>query len=271
MISIITSIHNQLAMNRLFYQSIREFTHFPFELIIIDNASTDGSSEFFESVGATVIKTNANYSYPYCQNRGLKAAKNEWLAFLDNDIIVSPAWDRHIIESMVLNELEIATACGLEGLENSTATKKLRNKWEKLRSLLSLTGNFEYALKLTHTLMYKDWVEFCRRRYEDFQHEIKIGFVGNAVMINKMALQKIGLWDERIQAGDYDLFLRTMERHQQKGDIKPVHVCLDTYVHHFIKLPRKDNPPVFTDENNLISLHEKWGAKTKKYLSVFEE
>ena len=271
MISIITAVHNQLAMNKIFYKSIRDYTHYPFELIIIDNTSTDGSAEFFESVGATVIRTNANYSYPYCQNLGIEAAKQEWLAFLNNDIIVSPAWDRHIIESMVLNELEIATACGLEGLENWTATKKLRRKWNKIRLLLSVTGNFEFSLKLVHKLMYHNWIEFTRRRYENFRHEVKLGFVGNTVMINRKAIDKVGLWDERIQAGDYDLFLRTMERHQQKGDIKPIHVCLDSYVHHYIKLTRKDKPPVFTDVNNLISLHEKWGGKSKKYLSLLND
>ena len=37
MISIITAIYNQLAMNRIFYDSIVETTDSEFELIIIDN------------------------------------------------------------------------------------------------------------------------------------------------------------------------------------------------------------------------------------------
>jgi glycosyltransferase involved in cell wall biosynthesis len=270
-ISIITAIHNQLAMNKIFYKSIRDYTHYPFELIIIDNASTDGSAEFFESVGATVVRTNANYSYPYCQNRGMEMAKYDWLAFLNNDIIVSPSWDRHIIESMVLNGLEIATACGLERIEYSTATKKLRRKWENIRLILSTAGHSEFILKLAHKLMYGDWEKFTRHRYENFQHEVKLGMIGNTVMLNRKAITKVGFWDEHIQDADYDLFLRAMERHQDKGDIRPIHVCLDSYVHHYMYLTREDQPPVYTDINNLIPLHEKWGVKSKRYLSLFNE
>src|SRR5947208_13580 len=72
MISIITAVYNQLAVNRLFVENLRRYTHHPYELIIIDNGSTDGSAEFFEQQGATVIRNGANYSYPHCQNQGIK-------------------------------------------------------------------------------------------------------------------------------------------------------------------------------------------------------
>lgn len=48
MISIITSIYNQRSMNELFYKSLIENTHNHFELIVVDNKSTDGSAEFFQ-------------------------------------------------------------------------------------------------------------------------------------------------------------------------------------------------------------------------------
>ena len=41
MISIITAVHNQLAMNKLFVESLHKYSTMPFELIIIDNASSD--------------------------------------------------------------------------------------------------------------------------------------------------------------------------------------------------------------------------------------
>ncbi|MEP6952168.1 MAG: glycosyltransferase [Ginsengibacter sp.] len=48
MISILTSVHNQLDMNKLFYETLKKNTSLPFELIVIDNNSTDGSREFFK-------------------------------------------------------------------------------------------------------------------------------------------------------------------------------------------------------------------------------
>jgi glycosyltransferase involved in cell wall biosynthesis len=50
MISIITAVHNQLAMNKLFMQSLRKYSAMDFELIIIDNASTDGSADFLKQL-----------------------------------------------------------------------------------------------------------------------------------------------------------------------------------------------------------------------------
>jgi GT2 family glycosyltransferase len=100
MISIIIAIHNQLEMNEIFWGNLKKYTHYPFELIIIDNHSSDGSKEFFIEKGATVIANQANYSYPYTQNQGIKIASNDILAFLNNDIIFSPNWDQKILDSM---------------------------------------------------------------------------------------------------------------------------------------------------------------------------
>ena len=56
MISVITAIYKQRAVNELFWEHLQRSTRNPFELIIIDNGCTDGSAEFFESVGATVLR-----------------------------------------------------------------------------------------------------------------------------------------------------------------------------------------------------------------------
>src|ERR1035437_2921377 len=113
MISVITAIYNQRAVNELFWEHQQRCTRKPFELIIIDNGCTDGCAEFVESVGATVIRNGANYSYPHCQNQGIAVARSYWLAFLNNDIIVSPEWDQRLIESMSAHGLEVATVCGI--------------------------------------------------------------------------------------------------------------------------------------------------------------
>ncbi|MEO5572209.1 MAG: glycosyltransferase, partial [Bacteroidia bacterium] len=109
MISIITAVHNGLAMNKIFLDNLEKYSHHPFELIIIDNNSTDGSREFFKQNKATVIENAGNYSYPYCQNQGIKKAKFDILAFLNNDVIVSPGWDKRLIEIAEKNSLEIIT------------------------------------------------------------------------------------------------------------------------------------------------------------------
>ncbi len=267
MISVITAIYNQLNINRMFWASLSKYTSSPFELIIIDNGSTDGSPEFFESVGAKVIYNRANYSYPFCQNRGIEKAQYKWLAFLNNDLILSPQWDSRMIDSMSRNELLAATACGIEHLENREATRRLKKRWRILRNLITLTGNSATTLKLAHSLMYGNWEDFCNYRYETFKHRIKEGFVGSTIMIHREAIEKIGLWDERMQQADYDLYLRIKERSLKEGDIKPLHICLDVFIHHYIKITLKSGHPEFVDRHRLIELKDKWAPE---YLALLD-
>ncbi|MDD2962187.1 MAG: glycosyltransferase [Muribaculaceae bacterium] len=76
MITIITAIYNQLPMNKLYWEYLNRYTTVPYELIIVDNGSTDGSLEFFQNLEkyypVTVIANDGNYSYPYCQNIATK-------------------------------------------------------------------------------------------------------------------------------------------------------------------------------------------------------
>jgi GT2 family glycosyltransferase len=262
MISIITAVYNQLDINKLYYHHLKKYTQNPFELIIIDNASTDGSCEFFESVGATVIKNEANYSYPHSQNQGIAIAKYSLLAFLNNDIIVSPNWDQRFIETMRVNGLDVITSCGIEEIETPQATRRLTRRWKKIKNLLNTLWPFRGKYALMHRLMYGNWERFSEARYQRFKHQIKPGFVGNTVLMTRNAIEKLGLFDERIQGADFDLCLRSREYAEQHTDMKPIHIALDIFIHHFIRITLKSKPPRFVDADQFIELKEKWKDKS---------
>jgi GT2 family glycosyltransferase len=268
MLSIITAIHNQLPVNRLFWANLKRYTATPFELIIIDNASTDGSAEFFESVGAHVIRNPVNYSYPVSQNQGLAVAKGEWLGFLNNDIIVSPDWNLHLIDNMAANGLEVATCCGIEQLETKEASQAIKRRWKRIKGVCSLLGLNDFSLRLMHRWMYRgNWEGFCTDRYQKFKQRAAEGFVGNTVMMTRSALEKLGPWDETMQGADFDLYLRSKKRASEQGDIRPMHIALDTFNHHFIRLTVKAKPPQFADASKLIPLEEKWSAMDMQLLN----
>jgi GT2 family glycosyltransferase len=259
MISIITAVHNQLPMNRLFAENLRKATRQPYELIVVDNASTDGSADFFEGAGARVIRNPVNHSYPRSQNQGIALARHDWLAFLNNDVIVSPGWDTALVGNMQANGLDVATSCGVERLETPEQTRRYKRRWKLIRSLVSMLGTGRPQLEWMHRLMYPDWPGFCAARNNGFRHKALRGFVGNTVMIRRGSLEKIGLWDEKIQAADFDLYLRCATRARDVGDIKEMHIALDCFVHHYIRLTMKGGYPPFADRDNLIPLEEKWG------------
>ena len=137
-VAIYTLCRDRLAYSKRCFRSLWQNAGYPVDHYVIDNGSTDGSAEFFESVGARVIRNEANYSYPHCQNQGIAIAKHDWLGFLNNDIIVSPEWDAKLIDSMQANGLEVATICGIEQIESAAATRKLKRRWQRIKNFLGL-------------------------------------------------------------------------------------------------------------------------------------
>ena len=56
MLSMIVAVQNQIGHNMLFLEGIRRYTTGPYEVIVVDNHSTDGPAEFFEANGCLVIR-----------------------------------------------------------------------------------------------------------------------------------------------------------------------------------------------------------------------
>jgi GT2 family glycosyltransferase len=261
MISIITAVHNGLAFNKIYLESIKRYTHHPYEIIIIDNASTDGSREYFQANGCKVIANTLNYSYPYTQNQGIRAATGEYLFFLNNDIIVSPSWDKHLIAIAQQQGIDIISAAGIENMGNSKETKALSRRWKKVKNpLMFLFGFGERNLRLMHRLMYGNWEKYCAQRLDEHGYNTIEGIVGNNVMMTRKALSIVGEWDERIQGADWDLFIRTKKRSVETGDIRSCHIALGIFIHHYIRMTAKYavKPTPFADKQNLMEVRTKW-------------
>ncbi len=263
MISIVTSVHNQLDMNKLFYETLKKNSSLPFELIVIDNVSSDGSRAFFKENADVLIENNANFSYPHCQNQGIAAAKYKYIAFFNNDILVPKNWDKNILRIMDEQNIEVISFATNDHLENKKVQRKLHKRWKRVKyAVRAILGTNTRSLKLMVNIMYGDLERFCSGRYERFKDKVIEGFSGSCILIKKSAFDKIGIWDERMQVADFDLFFRTKERSIESKDIKPIQLALGIYIHHFQRLTlRSKKIAPFEDRDNIISLEEKWGEK----------
>ncbi len=260
--SIITAIRNQRDANELFIESLKKYSSLPFELIIVDNASTDGSPELFEKAGATVIRNTKNYSYPYSQNQGIRAATSDLFFFLNNDLILSKEWDLRSVEIIENKNLEVFSWATTDRTETNTSTKKIIRRWKRIKSIISfILGINKKTLRWMTSLMYGEWEAYTNNRYEKFKNTCIENFSGSAVGMTRKAFEKVGYWDERIQSADFDLFLRVKERQKNQKDLGPIQLMLGVYLHHFQRLSFKNAPVApFADAQNIINLEKKWDA-----------
>ncbi len=90
-VSVILPTYNRVTLLREALQSALAQTHPVYEIIVIDDGSTDATRELVASYGAPVryrFQTNAGPAA--ARNAGLRAAQGEYIAFLDSDDIWRP-------------------------------------------------------------------------------------------------------------------------------------------------------------------------------------
>jgi GT2 family glycosyltransferase len=107
--SVIIINYNGGSILPVIQQSIEAIRHqgMPdWELVLVDDGSTDGSAEFLASFddGERVHFVQENHrGVGAARNAGLQIARGKYLAFLDNDAIPAPNWLEHIIDFLDLH------------------------------------------------------------------------------------------------------------------------------------------------------------------------
>lgn len=146
--SIIIVTWNGLDHLKTFLPSVLDTDYQKFEVIIADNASTDGTREWIRKHApeCTIITFDKNHGYCGGNNRATADAKGDILLFLNNDVRVKPDW--------------------LQQLDHSFEDSKTGVVQPKLLNHLQ-PSHFEYAGAAGGFI---DWLgyPFCRGRL--FEH-----------------------------------------------------------------------------------------------------
>ncbi len=92
--SIVIVTYNRLEQTRECVDSIEACTPEPYELIFVDNASTDGTVAYLrERFGESVVIANeTNEGFLRGANKGIAVAKGRYVLLLNNDTRVTPGW-----------------------------------------------------------------------------------------------------------------------------------------------------------------------------------
>src|SRR4051794_17653932 len=62
------------------------------EVIVVDNASSDGTPERLRDANVRLIENDSNRGFGPASNQGAKAARAPTLVFLNTDALVEPGW-----------------------------------------------------------------------------------------------------------------------------------------------------------------------------------
>lgn len=246
-VSIIIVSYNTLELMKLCVRSIRTtMKRDIYEIIVVDNASTDGICEWLqEQEDIHLIKNKINYGFPEGCNQGIQSAKQENDIFLlNNDTVLTPNavfWLRMGLYS----SQKVGTAGGV----TNYASNGQKIMIDDATPERYLNRAKEINVPMHSPYIYKTWL------------------VGFALLIKNQVIKEVGMLDERFSPGnyeDYDYGLRV-------GKAGYVNVlCQNSFILHWggQNFTRDIEKLKQTISINRHKLAEKWGRKTKQILLI---
>jgi len=102
---IIIPVWNELESTRECVSKIKAHTHYPYRLIIIDNASGPGTGKYLEGLkkdfkDIILIRNNKNLGFVKAVNQGMVASSAEYVCVMNNDAYARENWLKFMIETV---------------------------------------------------------------------------------------------------------------------------------------------------------------------------
>lgn len=95
---------NHLDLTRRAIDSVRECTTVPYQLIVVDNGSEDGTGEWLaQQEDIVVISNDENRGFAPGANQGLAVSKAPYVVLMNNDVEVDMGWLKLLIEGLEEN------------------------------------------------------------------------------------------------------------------------------------------------------------------------
>ena len=92
-LSVVVLAWNKLELTHRCVESIRSGTRGDYELILVDNGSTDGGAEYAADTADKAVINPENMGFAAGNNSGLAVATGTYVAFVNNDTVLPAGWD----------------------------------------------------------------------------------------------------------------------------------------------------------------------------------
>ncbi|HEX2975931.1 MAG TPA: glycosyltransferase, partial [Bacteroidales bacterium] len=242
-VSIIVLTYNNLKYNKEFINSLTKYTSPAYEIIVVDNASTDGTINYLKGLekklsNLRVIYNEANLGFPVAVNQAIKASKGGYMLIANNDIVVTEGW----LERM----LEVAESDPRIGIVGPVSN---------IVSGIQMDENAKYK---TMPEMHRYAKKVVKQNAGQTLEYARVSFL--CTLIKREVIDLIGGLDERFSPGNFeddDFCIRSMI-----AGFKTV-IAKDVFIHHYgSKSFRAEGYEKYA---GLVRLNEKkfldkWGA-----------
>lgn len=188
-------------------ESIRRHTREPYELILVDNGSTDGTVDYLRSQPDVIlIENEENKGFAAGCNQGFERASGDYIMFLNNDTVVTDGWMTHLLRA-----LNADPRIGMVGPVTNYSS-----------------GHQQIAVSYTNREQLDEFAKNHTDTYAEIYADVR-RLIGFCMLTRRSVLEEVGLFDEIYGLGNYeddDLCLRII----RKG--YGLRVALDSFIHH---------------------------------------
>ncbi|WP_456394990.1 glycosyltransferase family 2 protein [Thermococcus sp.] len=187
-VSVVIPTYNRANLLKRAIESVLNQKFEDFELIVVDDASTDNTPEVVESIAdgrIRYIRLKRNSGGPVARNTGIKKARGEFIALLDDD------------DEWLPNRLDIQI-----------------KKFENLdRGVGVVYGGFYYVSQQNGRVLGKRLPKY---RGDVYKHLLRENFIGSpTLLIRRRCFKRAGLFDPKLKSSqDWDMWLR-IARHYE--------------------------------------------------------
>lgn len=195
-----------------------------YELIIVDNASTDGSGEklkklFSKKRNVSIVETKINNFLADAFNKGFKHSKGKIVIFMCNDLIVTRNWLKNLIKAFENKKVGIAgvallsykkknivdtLGCDLNLLAYGIRidSGKIFKQKNQFRESFFVSGSV-VAIRRSLFLKTGGFDQDYQGNYEDVDLAWRVRLLGfNVVVAEKAVVYHLGSWTVKRYVGD---------------------------------------------------------------------
>lgn len=211
-VSIVMLTYDQLDFTKACIDSIERFTPPIYEIIFVDNGSSDGTPEHLWQIAqrmprVRLVANRQNHGFAKGNNQGLCFARGKYVLLLNNDTVVTPGW----LEGMI-SVFERYPRTGLVGP----------------------TSNMVAGDQLVPDVSYRDisdLLDFASRRstVQRGQTLAVPALIGFCLLAKIEVVRKLGSLDEIFGTGNFEDIDYCVRANLSGFELR---IALDVFVHH---------------------------------------